>query len=246
MIDLSGKVALVTGGNHGIGRAISLALAEAGAKVVFFYLRDDKSADEVTGKLGLKYGIVGLKCDVRDVGRVAVFLRDISQMFGKLSVLVNNAGVNFTNELDKVTEPEWSGVMSTNLYAPFAVIQTAISHLNDGASIVNVSSVSAALGGPVSVHYAASKAGLEALTRGAAKFLAHRNIRVNAVAPGYMESPMTSEGVRRPRVQAEIDRIPLARLGTAEDVAGVALWLASDLSRYVTGQVIRVDGGLVM
>ena len=232
MKTLEGKVALVTGGNRGIGRAISLELAKHGAVVYFTFLHDEYSARVLSSERGRLFAF---RMDVSDRGSVSDVLRQPSM---ELDILVNNAGINIPTDFDKIGDDEWQQVMDVNLKGPFIMIQEALPILRDGGSIINIASVSGQYGGPRTAHYAASKAGLISLSQVAARFLAHRNIRVNCVSPGLIESPMTQEA------GMTTDGILLGRFGLAEEVAKTVAWLASDSASYVTAQTISVNGGL--
>lgn len=239
MIDLSGKTALVTGGGRGIGKAISLALAKAGADISISYLFDKKSASETAREIIKSQGRAGIR--TLDISlRHSVQKTMVS--LGKIDILVNNAGINTPNDFDKIDD--FQELMAVNLYGTFNTTQTLFPQINDGGSIVNIGSVSAFIGGPRSTHYCATKAGLVGLTQNVALWGAKRNIRCNLVAPGYIISPMADEGMADESVQKVVENIPLGRLGTANEVANVVAFLASDLSSYITGQMLHVNGGL--
>ncbi len=242
MIDLKGKVAMVTGGGRGIGRAITLALAEAGAKVAITYNQDEESA-----KKTLMYHdnvIAIIQLDVTSPS--GDDMKRLANDLGGLDILVNNAGVNRPASFDRIVFNDWQTVIETNLTGVFYVTHTLLPLINDGGSVIFIGSVSSDLGGPQSVHYAVSKGGLEAMCRGVARFVAPRGIRANVISPGYITSPMTDKGMQSEVVKMMVDQIPLGRLGTKEEIASVVAFLASPLSSYITGTVIRVNGGLYM
>lgn len=240
LIDLSGKIALVTGGSRGIGRAIALTLVGAGARVVITYKENVEAAIE-TAQLGAPNIYPPAQMNVLDLTSIHTVIKAIDNGY---DILVNNAGINIPGPIDEVMVEEWAQVVDTNLMGPWLVTREMLPHLNDGGSVVFIGSVSAPLGGPTSGHYAASKAGLVALCRCFAHKLAPRNIRCNVVEPGYIASPMAEAGAQSEAVRKMIEAIPLGRLGTAEEVAGVVAFLASDAASYVTAQTYRVNGGL--
>lgn len=238
MINLSGKTALVTGGGRGIGKAISLSLAKAGANVIITFISNKKDAFETAGKVAGN--------SIADVYQIDISykqsVREFASWIGNIDILVNNAGINIPNDFDKIDD--FQELMTVNLYGTFNITQTLFPQINDGGSIINMGSVSAFIGGPRSTHYCASKAGLVGLTQNVALWGAKRNIRCNLVAPGYIVSPMADEGMADDSVQKVVENIPLGRLGTANEVANVVAFLASDLSSYITGQALHVNGGL--
>ena len=245
-MQLEGKTALVTGGSRGIGRACVAALAAAGARVAFVYHSNQAAAESlVAEQKALGRAVLALQADVADNARAGAIVAQLLADWEFLDVLVNSAGV-VRDGLFAMMGPEaWQQVISTNLTGTYnycqAVSQPMLSRRK--GSIVNVSSVAAEFGSRGQVNYAASKGGIDGLTRCLAKELAARKVRVNAVAPGMIETDM-SEMVRNAAGDKIKDAIPLRRIGQPEEIAAVVAFLASDAASYITGQVIRVDGGL--
>ena len=243
-IDLSGRVALVTGSTRGIGRAIAERLAECGAKVAVVG-REQGRAEEAARALGGE--AKGFACDVGDTAAVARLVEDVEKGFGSLDILVNNAGLTRDNLLMRIKDDDWDAVLDANLRGAFAAIRAASRGMmkRRWGRIVNIASVVGIIGNKGQANYAASKAGLIGLTKSVAKELASRNILTNAVAPGFIETDMTA--AMTPEARAALHgQIPLERLGTPGDVAGVVAFLASEHAAYITGQVLVVDGGMVM
>jgi 3-oxoacyl-[acyl-carrier protein] reductase len=243
---LAGKNAVVTGGSRGIGRAIALGLAEAGADVIFTY-RDQREEAEVVAaqihKLGRR--AQALRMDVTDRASVEEAARDAAR-FGKISVLVNNAGINKPTDFDQVSDADWDNILGTNLKGPFVCAQTFLPLLKEagGGSIVDIGSVSGQYGGPRTAHYAASKAGLISLAQVIARFGAQYNVRSNTVAAGLVASDMAAAGMAAASVQKAAEGIILKRMGNAQEVADAVVFLASDASGYITAQTLNVNGGL--
>ena len=239
---LKGKVALITGASRGIGRAIAIEFAKEGASVIINYLSNKHLAEKLAEKLTNDYKVkaIAVKFDVRERKEILRAKEKVKKEFGKLDVLVNNAGINKPNDFDKISEEEWDEVLGVNLKGAFLVTQTFADIISDGGSIINISSVSGQYGGPRTTHYAVSKAGLIALTHNMAIFFSKRNIRVNCIAPGLIESEM-AKAAKGLGVE---DRILLKRLGSASEVAKVAVFLASEEASYITGQTLNVNGGL--
>jgi len=242
--DLTGRVAVVTGGSRGIGQGIAAALHAAGAKVAIFG-RDAANAVAAAEALGAR--AQGYRCDVAVATEVASALEAVERDLGPVDVLVNNAGTKKDNLLFRIGEDDWDAVLDTNLKGAFLLTKFAARGMikRRWGRIVNIASVVGLIGNKGQANYAASKAGLIGFTRAVAKELASRNVLVNAVAPGYIDTELTrdlSDDVK----QALQAAIPLDRLGTAADVAGAVLFLASDFASYITGQVLVVDGGMVM
>lgn len=245
---LAEKVAIVTGAGRGIGRAVALALAAQGAKVVVNYSRSAEAAEEVVNKiLGFGGEAIAVQADVANATQVDALLTQTKEKFGKVDILVNNAGITRDKLIQRMTEEDWDSVLDTNLKGTFLCCK-AVARLfvnQRGGIIVNIGSVNGKVGAAGQSNYSASKAGMIGLTKSLAKELGGRNVRVNAVAPGFIETEMTG-GLKEEFKDAVIKQIPLARLGSAEDVAGVVLFLCSDAASYIQGEVITVDGGLFM
>jgi acetoacetyl-CoA reductase/3-oxoacyl-[acyl-carrier protein] reductase len=228
------QVALVVGGAGGIGSAVCRSLAEAGAAVV--------CADRTATPMGT--GITTVTCDVRESSEIGALLETLTRTHGRLDVLVHCAGVTRDGVLWKLTDADWATVLATNLDSAFYLLRAAVPLMRrgGGGAIVLVSSINGERGKAGQANYAASKAGLNALSRTAARELGRFGIRVNAVAPGWIETPMTAAVTDDLRRRA-IDETALGRLGAPDDVANATLFLCSTLARHVTGQVVRVDGG---
>jgi 3-oxoacyl-[acyl-carrier protein] reductase len=242
-IDLSGKNALVTGSTRGIGRAIAQALVDCGAKVAVSG-RDQATCDQVAEALGAARGFA---CDVSDAGQVQRLVEDVETLFGQLDILVNNAGITRDNVIVRLKDDDWQAVIDANLRSAFVAIRAASRGMmkRRWGRIINVASVVGLMGNKGQANYAASKAGLIGLTKSVAKELASRNVLANVVAPGFIQTDMTAALPAEARA-ALAGQIPLERLGEPRDIAGAVAFLASDLASYVTGQVLVVDGGLVM
>lgn len=243
MISLTGKVALVTGSTRGIGRAIAETLVACGARVAVVG-RDLAVAERVAEELG---DARGFACDVGDPASVTMLVQAVEDAFGSLDILVNNAGITKDNLMARMKDDDWDAVMATNLRSAFVATRAAQRGMmkRRWGRIINITSVVGLVGNKGQANYAASKAGLIGFTKAAAKELSSRNILVNAVAPGYIQTDMTARLGDEAR-EALSAQIPLGRLGTPGDVAGAVAFLASDLASYITGQVLVVDGGMVM
>lgn len=243
--ELVGEVALVTGGSRGIGRSIAESLAAAGARVVVI-ARNAQGAEEAAAALpGGPH--LGLGCDVSDGEAVTATVARVTEEVGTISILVNNAGITRDNLLLRMKEDDWDAVLSVNLRGAFNTVKAVTKGMmkRRGGVILNITSVVGLIGNAGQANYAASKAGLVGFTKSVAKELASRGIRCNAVAPGYIRTDMTSE-LGDAQTEALQASIPMGRLGEPEDIAEVVRFLAGPSARYITGQVLAVDGGMVM
>jgi Dehydrogenases with different specificities (related to short-chain alcohol dehydrogenases) len=237
---LAGRAAVVTGAARGIGAAIARTLAQHGARVVLA----DLDADEVARAAASLPGASGMGCDVTDPEAVARLIRSTVDQHGRLDVVVNNAGITRDASLKRMTLDDFEAVLRVHLRGAWLMIREAapVMRAAGRGSIVNISSISGKIGNPGQTNYSAAKAGLVGLTKAAARELAHHNVRVNAVAPGLIRTPMTE--AMPPEVFAEREAsIPMRRAGQPEEVANAVLFLASDLASYITGTVLEVAGG---
>ena len=245
---LTGKTAIVTGGSRGIGRAVSLLLAREGANVAIVYAGNTAAAEETKQQAeALGAAAAVFQCDVADEQAVADMVKAVKTQFGSVDILVNNAGITRDGLLMRMKEADWDMVINVNLKSAFNFIHavTPVMMKQKSGSIINMASVVGVSGNAGQANYAAAKAGIIGFTKAVAKELASRNIRVNAVAPGYVETDMTA-GLPDSAKEDMLRSIPLGRPATADDVAQAVLFLASDQACYITGQVLNVDGGMVM
>ena len=245
---VTGKIAVVTGASRGIGRAIALKLASEGAKVIVNYNGSKDRALEVKQKIEENGGSAEIyQCDVSDFEKCEAFITDIIRQWGRIDILVNNAGITRDGLLMKMSEEDFNKVLDTNLKGAFNTIRFASRQMLKQRSgrIINMASVVGVTGNAGQVNYAASKAGIIGMTKSAARELASRGITVNAIAPGFINTEMTevlSDGVK----EGARAQIPMKEFGETKDVAEAAAFLASDKARYITGQVLCVDGGMAM
>lgn len=239
------KTALVTGGSRGIGRACVARLAREGAKVAFVYQRNQEAAEKLVEELKECSEVRAIQADVCDAARAQAIVDELLAAWGQLDVLVNSAGITRDGLLGSMTAEQWQAVLDTNLGGTYnycrAVVQTML--MQRRGAIVNVSSTAAEFASRGQSNYAASKGAIDAFSRALAKELAPRKVRVNAVAPGMIETDM-SAAVRSLAADKLKDIIPLKRIGTPDEIAAVVAFLASDDASYVTGQILRADGGL--
>ncbi len=243
-VDLGGRTALVTGSTRGIGNAIAGTLAAAGARVAVVG-RDQTRAAEVASTLG--NGAQGFACDVADPASVTSLVGDVEQALGGIDILVNNAGLTRDNILLRLKDDDWDAVLDANLRGAFVATRAAVRGMmkRRWGRIINIASVVGLIGNKGQANYAASKAGLIGFTKSVAKEFASRNVLANVVAPGFIDTDMTA-GLASEARAALRAQIPLERLGAPADVAGVVCFLASEHASYITGQVLVVDGGMVM
>lgn len=243
---LENKTALITGGSRGIGATVAEIFAKNGANVAFTYLSSEARAKEVEAKLqDLGVKAKAYKSDAADYEAAEELVKNVLEDFGQLDTLVNNAGISRDNLLMRITPEQWDEVMNANLKSVFNLTKQVIRPMMRArqGSIINMSSIVGIKGNPGQGSYAASKAGIIGFSKSIAQELGSRNIRCNVIAPGFIETEMT-EYLKGDAGKTWMDKIPLKRFGTTEDVANTALFLASDLSNYTTGQVLAVCGGM--
>lgn len=245
---LKDKIALITGATRGIGRAIALEYAKNGANVVFAYRSSEEQANTLCEEIAaMGREALGIRCDVSDFAQAKALIDACKEKFGRLDILVNNAGITADGLIMRMREDDFDKVINTNLKGAFNCMRHASGLMvrQRGGCIINISSVVGISGNAGQANYAASKAGIIGLTKAGSKELGARSIRVNAIAPGFIDTEMTqvlSDDVK----QSLHERISLKRLGKPEDVAKLAVFLGSDNADYITGQVISIDGGLVL
>ena len=243
---LDGKVALITGAARGIGKAIALKFAQEGADVAFTDLVINEAAEETISEIAaFGHKVKGYASNAANFDETHAVVEEILKEFGRIDILVNNAGITKDGLVLRMSEAQWDAVIAVNLKSAFNFIHAVVPQMSrqKGGSIINMASIAGQMGNPGQINYASSKAGLIAMAKTVAKEMGSRGIRANAIAPGFIISEMTNalpEAVREEYVKS----IPLKRGGTVEEIANTALYLASDLSSYVTGQVIAVNGGL--
>ena len=244
-VDLSGQTALVTGASRGIGKAIALALGQAGAKVACIARNEEKlreTADAITSAGGTA---VVYACDVTDSAAVQKVVDAVVEDWDQLDIVVNNAGITRDTLIPRMSDEDWDDVISTNLRSVFLFTRAAslVMMRSRSGRIINISSVSGIMGNPGQSNYSASKAGIIGLTRSVARELGSRKVTVNAICPGFIATEMTD--ALGPAVQDEVKkRVPARRLGKAEEIADAVLYIASDSAAYLTGQILTLDGGL--
>ncbi|AMM92428.1 3-oxoacyl-ACP reductase [Peribacillus simplex] len=245
---LEGKKALVTGASRGIGREVALELARQGADVAINYSGSETKANEVVEEIkALGRKAFAIQCDVANSDSVTSMIKEVIEQFGRVDILVNNAGITRDNLLMRMKEEEWDSVINTNLKGVFLCTKAVTRQMMKQRSgrIINMASIVGVSGNAGQANYVAAKAGVIGLTKTTAKELASRGITVNAIAPGFISTDMTGELPEDVR-KAMLDQIPLARFGDPKDIAAVASFLASEASKYMTGQTLHVDGGMVM
>lgn len=248
LLSLKGKKAVVTGGSRGIGRTIAIRLAQAGADIAILYVGDEaeaKESVELIEKEGVK--VLSYYCNVADLAETEENIKKVISEFGRIDILVNNAGITRDNLILKMTEADFDAVINVNLKGAFNTTKSVYSHMakNRSGKIINIASVSGLLGTAGQANYASSKAGLIGLTKVTARELGARGVTCNAIAPGYIQTDMTAS-LKDEIKQEYMGKIPVRQFGTVENIADTTLFLASEMASYITGEVIRVDGGLCM
>ena len=242
---LNGRVAVVTGGSRGIGKSIALKLANNGAKVAIFATRESEAVNQTLSELKATGNeVMFVPCDVSNFEQVKSSIDSVIEQFGKIDILVNNAGITKDKLLMQMSEEDFDDVISVNLKGTYNTVKACIRPFirNKYGKIINISSVVGLMGNPGQVNYAASKAGIVGLTKSLAKEYAAKGINCNAIAPGFIATDMTEDLLDKQ--EGLINMIPMKKVGNPEDIANLALFLASDMSAYITGEVIKVDGGM--
>ena len=243
-----GRVAVVTGGNRGIGRAITAGLARAGFKVAFTFRERSRQAEELAHELfteGLE--VSTFQMSVQNRGSIQATYRSVRETIGPLSVLVNNAARAQEKDFDQITDADWDEMLAVNLRGPFCCCQEALPDMIDQnwGRIINITSIGGQWGGFNQVHYAAAKAGLISLTRSLARIYSNRGVTTNAIAPGLVETDMSRAELASPAGIEKVKQIPAGRLGLPEEIAATVVFLSGDHSAYITGQTLNLNGGML-
>lgn len=236
---LKNKVCLITGSSSGIGESIARSFKKEGAKVIITYNSNRKGASKVANSLKTDF----FQLDVKNKKSVFNVFKKVHKKFKKIDVVINNAGINITNEFDKISENDWDLVLDTNLKGVFFCCQAAIKHMKTKGKIINIGSLSGEYGGPRTPSYAAAKAGVMSLTHCLARFLGHKGINVNCLSPGVIANDFTEKTMSKKVKKFAKSMLLIKRFGKLEDLNGMAIYLASNESDYVTGQTFSVNGG---
>jgi len=247
-LSLDGKVALITGAGRGIGRAIALELAQRGANVVINYNKSAEAAEKLVKEIeALGRKAASMQADVSDFKQAEALIKFAVETFGDLSILVNNAGITRDQLIMLMPEADWDAVITTNLKSTFNCSKAAVKHMmrKRTGRIINIASVAGQMGNPGQTNYSASKAGQIGFTKALAREVAARNITVNAIAPGFVDTEIL-DAMTPETLEAALKMVPLARKGKPEEIAYAVAFLASDQAAYITGQVLGIDGGLAM
>ena len=245
-LELEGRVSLVTGAARGIGRAIALKLASAGAKIVVNDLQEEATINDAVEAIIHQGGeAIPVRADIRDGEAVKGMVQEVTSKWAKIDILVNNAGITRDQLIMRMSDDDWDKVLEVNLKSVFLCSKAVLRHMvrQRWGRIVNISSIVGLIGNPGQANYSSSKAGIIGLTRTIAKEVASRGITCNAIAPGFIDTPMTQQ-LPEERRQKLMEQVPLGFLGTPRDVAEAVAFLASEEARYITGQVLTVDGGI--
>jgi len=246
-MQLMGKVALVTGGSRGIGRAIAIALADVGAHVVLTYNSNQVFANEVINTITMRGGkSISIQMTLEDSVSVRRCITLVKERFGSINILVNNAAIAQEKPFDTITDADWDRMLAVNLRGPFICCQEVLPEMiaNGWGRIINITSIGGQWGGFNQVHYAASKAGLISLTRSLARIYSRHGITTNAVAPGLVGTEMSTRELDSDEGREKIKNIPIGRIAIIEEIAQVVVFLATDAASYITGQTINVNGGM--
>ncbi len=250
MISLENQVAVVTGGSRGIGAAASIILAKAGASILFTYMQNEGAAKEVQGEIeALGRKCITMRANVAKPKNAKKVIEKAMQKFGQVDILVNNAGIWTYGEMGKMSEEVWDETIQTNLNGTFYMINAVVPYMKKRhfGKIINISSTAGQRGEAFHSHYAASKGAIISLTKSLSTELGAYNINVNSVAPGWVDTDLSADVLRNQKHVEEVRRgIPIGRIPTADDIAGSILFLASDLSRHITGEILNVNGGSVL
>lgn len=247
-MNIEGKVAIITGSTRGIGLGIAEGFIKAGAFVAICGTKKE-NAQKTVNELIKKYDkarVLAVGLDVTDDKSIEKAIKEVSDCFGRIDILVNNAGITSSGPIEKTTNEDWNNIININTTGMFKCIRESLKYMKSGSSIINITSMNGIYGSPYQAAYSASKGAIIAMTKSMAKELGPKGIRVNAIAPGMIETDMVKGAVNAEMKEKLINLTPLRRIGTPEDLQGISLLLASDASSFITNTIISVDGGIVM